>query len=98
MKSVTLIVLMIAVVAFAAIGTEARASSDKNFKIRKAIEETDKKLTDALSRGDGATMSLLYAEDAQLLPPNEPIVNCRKAIGRLKLMSKLLNLFDLFQI
>jgi len=81
MKLVTVIVLMIAAFAFAGIGTEAQISSGKNLKIRKAIEETDKKLTDALSRGDGAAMGLLYAEDAQLLPPNEPIVNGRKAIG-----------------
>ncbi len=80
-QPVWLIILMTAAVIFAGIQIEAQTVSDKNLKIRKAIEETDKQLTDALARGDGAAMGLLYAEDAQLLPPNEPAVSGRKAIG-----------------
>ena len=79
-QPVWLIILMTAAVIFAGIHIEAQTVSNKNLKIRKAIEDTDKQLTDALARGDGAAMGLLYAEDAQLLPPNEPAVSGRKAI------------------
>ena len=47
---------------------------------RKAIEANARAFVEALNKGDAAAVAQLYAADAQLLPPNDKIVEGRANI------------------
>ncbi|MCW3108145.1 MAG: hypothetical protein JWQ09_2651 [Segetibacter sp.] len=49
----------------------ADASFDAS-KVRQSIEATNKKFTDAILKGDSATVVSLYHTDAEVYPPNMP--------------------------
>lgn len=52
-------------------------------KPREAIAEAYKAFEQAFYRGDADTISRMYTEDAELLIPEAPIVNGRKAIAQI---------------
>ena len=49
--------------------------------VREAIEASNQQFMDAFSRRDAAAIGLLYAEDAQALPPSAPALEGREAIA-----------------
>ena len=48
--------------------------------IKKALEEEIAAWTNAYNQGDAAGCTAVYAEDAMMLPPNQPMVRGKQAI------------------
>jgi uncharacterized protein (TIGR02246 family) len=48
--------------------------------VRKVIEETNAKFTEAFNRGDAAGVAALYTDDATVMPPNDEMVKGRQGI------------------
>ncbi|MGI9105426.1 MAG: YybH family protein [Pyrinomonadaceae bacterium] len=49
-------------------------------EIRAAIENNNRKFSEAFMRGDAAAVAALYTGDARLLPPDVPMMRGREAI------------------
>jgi len=47
---------------------------------KRAMEEKNAAWNNAYNRGDAAACAALYAEDAILMPPNQPMVRGKKAL------------------
>ncbi|MFZ0453047.1 MAG: DUF4440 domain-containing protein [Ignavibacteriaceae bacterium] len=63
------------------IGCTEKTESDKP-ATSKELSQMNKDFAKALNDKDALAASLLYSEDASLLPPNEPIVTGRKNIQK----------------
>jgi ketosteroid isomerase-like protein len=60
-------------------GTCANAADDD---FRSGLAATDKQFTDAVAKGDAATMADAYVSDGALLPPNHEMVKGKEAIEK----------------
>jgi ketosteroid isomerase-like protein len=74
----TIIVILLFV---AMIGCKEKTETPKS-ATPEELSQMNKDFAQALNNKDAAAASLLYAEDASLLPPNEPIVTGRENIKK----------------
>jgi uncharacterized protein (TIGR02246 family) len=74
---------MAALVLGAALGCAPGAKKEDPAEVRSSIEAVNKQFMEAFSRRDAAAIGLLYAEDAQVLPPGEPPLEGREAIANM---------------
>jgi uncharacterized protein (TIGR02246 family) len=51
------------------------SAQDKTKTVRTALDSVNRQFSDAVKKGDAASIAKLYAKDAQLYPPGEPIVS-----------------------
>jgi ketosteroid isomerase-like protein len=72
------LVASLAVAAACAVPAAARESLDE---VRAAIEAQNRRLAEAVSRGDEEAAAAVYADDARLMPPNAETIEGRAAIG-----------------
>ncbi len=73
MRRIVFVILILAVSSVATYGQNSSAT-------RKAIEANAKAFTAAFNKADIAAVALMYATDAKLLPPDNPIVEGRANI------------------
>ena len=66
-----------------AFGCAPGAKKEDPAEVRSSIEAVNRQFMEAFSRRDAAALGLLYAEDAQVLPPGAPPLEGREAIANM---------------